>query len=100
MTRARDGLHLLQPERFHVTGQARTGDRYVRVPRTRFVTDAMLGLFEVVWPAAPRTGSTEPPPSLPAVDIAAGLRDPWGGARPHPHPAPRRGGAPGPRGPP
>ena len=50
----------------------------MRVPRTRFVTDAMLGLFEVVRPAAPRTGSTEPPPSLPAVDIAAGLRDLWG----------------------
>ena len=78
MTRAKDELHLLQPERFHVTGQARTGDRYVRVPRTRFVTDAMLGLFEVVRPAAPRAGSTEPPPSLPAVDIAAGLRDLWG----------------------
>ena len=52
MTRARDGLHLLQPERFHVTGQARTGDRYVRVPRTRFVTEAMLRHFEVVRPGA------------------------------------------------
>ena len=76
MTRAKDELHLLQPERFHVTGQARTGDRYVRVPRTRFVTDAMLGLFEVVRPAS-RAGSPERPPSLPAVDIAAGLRDLW-----------------------
>ena len=77
MTRAKDELHLLQPERFHVAGQARTGDRYVRVPRTRFVTDAMLGLFGVVRPVATRAGAPEPAPVLPAVDIAAGLRDLW-----------------------
>ena len=77
MTRARDELHLLQPERLHVTGQARAGDRYVRVPRTRFITDAVLGLFEVVQPVATRAGASEPPPSLPVVDIASDLRDLW-----------------------
>jgi DNA helicase-2/ATP-dependent DNA helicase PcrA len=78
MTRSRDELHLLQPERFHVTGQSRRGDRYVRVPRTRFVTTAMLGLFEVVgYPgrAGSPDGASRPP--LPAVDIAADLRGMW-----------------------
>ncbi len=80
MTRARDELHLVQPERFHVAGQARSGDRYVRVPRTRFVPDHLLPFFEVVAVGAGRVGSPSIgswPPSLPAVDIAAGLRGMW-----------------------
>ena len=81
MTRAKDELHLLQPERFHVTGQARTGDRYVRVPRTRFVTDAMLGLFERVVHASSsgsKPGSSDTRSDvLPVVDIGAGLRGMW-----------------------
>jgi hypothetical protein len=32
VTRARDELHLVVPQRFYAGGQARTGDRYVRVP--------------------------------------------------------------------
>jgi DNA helicase-2/ATP-dependent DNA helicase PcrA len=78
MTRARDELHLLQPERFYAGGQARAGDRYVRVPRTRFVTDAMLGLFEVVGPGHAGDPSAAPRhAAVPAVDIAAGLRGMW-----------------------
>jgi DNA helicase-2/ATP-dependent DNA helicase PcrA len=75
MTRARDELHLVQPERFHVTGQSRRGDRHVRVSRTRFVTTAMLGLFEVVGhpghAGSPDAALRHP---MPAVDIAADLR--------------------------
>jgi DNA helicase II / ATP-dependent DNA helicase PcrA len=77
MTRARDELHLVQPERFHVTGQGRLGDRYVRVPRTRFVTEAMLGLFEVVVQAGYRNTAAPHAPTTSAVDIAAGLRGMW-----------------------
>jgi DNA helicase-2/ATP-dependent DNA helicase PcrA len=79
MTRARDELHLVQPERFHLTRQGRTGDRYVRVPRTRFVTETMLRLFEVVVGQGHASGpcATTRPTSLPAVDIAAGLRGMW-----------------------
>lgn len=76
MTRARDELHLIQPERFHTGGQARVGDRYVRVPRTRFITDSMLRLFETAAARGP-----EAPPfsvaAMPAVDIGAGLRGMW-----------------------
>ena len=78
VTRAKDELHLVVPQRFYAVGQARTGDRYVRVPRSRFIGEAMLGLFEIA--AGP--GSTERSPAvrpLPGhvVDIAAGVRGMW-----------------------
>ena len=47
MTRARDALHLIQPQRFYSHGQGRHGDRYVSAPRTRFIPDALLERFEV-----------------------------------------------------
>ena len=46
MTRARDQLHLVQPERFYVTGQSKHGDRYVRAPRSRFLPNHILHLFD------------------------------------------------------
>jgi len=82
MTRARDALHLLQPERFHVTGQARHGDRSVRATRSRFISEAVLGHLEVRTfpdagddPAGRR--ATAPTPPLTPVDIATGLKSMW-----------------------
>jgi DNA helicase-2/ATP-dependent DNA helicase PcrA len=79
MTRARDELHLLQPERFHTMGQARAGDRYVRVPRTRFITEAMLDRFDIVLPADPCSQASPPlwTAPLPQVNVAAELRGMW-----------------------
>lgn len=37
MTRARDQLHLVVPQRFYVHGQAAKGDRHVYASRTRFI---------------------------------------------------------------
>ncbi len=77
MTRAKDELHLLVPQRFYVHGQAQYGDRHVYAQRTRFITKAMLPLFDdVFWPAVAaaeiRGGTTAP-----KVDIGAGLRQMW-----------------------
>ena len=44
MTRARDQLHLLVPQRFYVSQQAGGGDRHVYAGRTRFITEAMAAL--------------------------------------------------------
>ena len=52
MTRARDELHLVMPQRFFVTQQARRGDRHLYAQRTRFITRAMLPLYDDrLWPA-------------------------------------------------
>ncbi|MGH6919884.1 MAG: ATP-dependent helicase, partial [Geminicoccaceae bacterium] len=79
MTRARDALHLIHPQRFYAHGQGRHGDRYVHAPRTRFIPDALLERFEVQrhglapppWQAEAAKGNLEP------VDIGARLRAMW-----------------------
>ncbi|MDX6749000.1 ATP-dependent helicase [Geminicoccaceae bacterium 1502E] len=77
MTRARDELCLMQPERFFVGRQARFGDRFVRATRTRFLPDALLPLFERrvagAIPVGERAGAASGPP----VDLAAQLRGMW-----------------------
>ena len=78
MTRAKDELHLVVPQRFYAGGQARTGDRYVQVPRSRFIGEAMLGLFEIT--AGPNSIETSLAPHLSprhVIDIAAGVRGMW-----------------------
>src|SRR6187397_2269414 len=51
MTRAKDDLHLMVPQRFFTHGQHAQGDRHVYASRTRFIPDRLLGLFErTMWP--------------------------------------------------
>ena len=51
MTRAKDQLVLLVPQRFYVHGQARRGDKHLYASRTRFIPDDLLSLFEkMAWP--------------------------------------------------
>jgi DNA helicase-2/ATP-dependent DNA helicase PcrA len=53
MTRARDALHLIVPQRFFTHGQSVYGDRHVYAARTRFIPDSLLGLFDcTAWPEA------------------------------------------------
>jgi DNA helicase-2/ATP-dependent DNA helicase PcrA len=77
MTRARDRLDLVQPERFYVTGQSRHGDRHVRAPRSRFLPNGVLHLFEHVAAGGRQgTGAGSQPP-LPRVDIAGSVKRMW-----------------------
>jgi DNA helicase II / ATP-dependent DNA helicase PcrA len=79
MTRARDQLHLIHPRRFYTTGQPPLGDRYVHAPRSRFVPEALLALFEHRIVGFERTASASgpAPPKLPKVDVGAQLLDLW-----------------------
>jgi len=77
MTRAKDDLHLLVPQRFFRHGQAAYGDRHLYAGRTRFIPDALLSLFErASWPRA-----AEPAASVMAgsgrIDITARMRERW-----------------------
>ncbi len=55
MTRAKDELRLLVPQRFYVHQQSATGDRHVYASRSRFIPDALMPLFEcTAWPVAAR----------------------------------------------
>jgi DNA helicase-2/ATP-dependent DNA helicase PcrA len=46
MTRAKDDLHVIHPHRFFVRTQHRFGDRHIYTPRTRFIDEEQLSLFE------------------------------------------------------
>jgi len=78
MTRAKDHLDLLVPQRFHVSQQAAHGDRHVYGVRTRFISNAMLPRFEQAsWPPAEDAGRGTPESRGQAVDLAARMRSMW-----------------------
>jgi DNA helicase-2/ATP-dependent DNA helicase PcrA len=78
MTRAKDDLHLVVPQRFYVTQQRSGGDRHLYASRTRFIPPALVGLFEpMLWPVAkPSTSSAGAAPMAP-VDLKARMRSMW-----------------------
>ena len=79
MTRAKDDLHLIVPQRFHVHQQARSGDRHVFASRTRFIPATIADLFEVAaWPARrPDSARSAPLSGSPNVDLRARIGGMW-----------------------
>jgi DNA helicase-2/ATP-dependent DNA helicase PcrA len=78
MTRAKDHLVLVLPQRFYVRQQAGLGDRHVYASRSRFLTTTVCAAFEhVTWPAVARDPSHRSPASGPRIDIAARIRSAW-----------------------
>src|SRR5579871_633359 len=77
MTRAKDDLRLIVPQRFYVHGQNARGDRHLYASRTRFIPDTLLALFErEVWPK-PTTTNAVGGRSGPRIDITARMRERW-----------------------
>jgi DNA helicase-2/ATP-dependent DNA helicase PcrA len=78
MTRAKDDLHLIVPQRFFAHGQRSQGDRHVYASRTRFIPEKLLGLFERTnWPSATPGLAGRGPDHGPRVDIGARVRGMW-----------------------
>ncbi len=78
MTRARDGLDLMVPQRCYIHHQARRGDRHVLAQRTRFIPDHILDRFEArLWPAVIAGPGHARATAGPRVDIAAKMRQRW-----------------------
>jgi ATP-dependent exoDNAse (exonuclease V) beta subunit len=72
MTRARERLHLLLPQRFHVSGQSGSGDRHVYASRSRFIPNRLLPHFEqITWPEAEIQTAARDETRQAAVDLAA-----------------------------
>jgi DNA helicase-2/ATP-dependent DNA helicase PcrA len=77
MTRARDHLDIIVPQRFFVHGQRNNGDRHLYASRTRFIPSALLEHFECRgWPPAATPAS--PSPVRAPVDILKRVRRSWG----------------------
>lgn len=78
MTRARDHLHLIVPQRFYTHGQRSQGDRHVYAQRTRFIPPQLLNRFEpITWPR-PAQGGEGARPLREPVDVRAKMRRMWG----------------------
>jgi DNA helicase-2/ATP-dependent DNA helicase PcrA len=78
MTRAKDALDLIVPQRFYITQQSGTGDRHVYAGRSRFIPNALLRYFEETgWPPAPALAESDPASRKMAVDLAAKMREMW-----------------------
>jgi DNA helicase-2/ATP-dependent DNA helicase PcrA len=78
MTRAKECLQLVVPQRFYVHQQQAMGDRHVYGARTRFIPDALLNLFEL----SPKPPALPPVPerrssTAPSIDIASRVRSIW-----------------------
>jgi len=78
MTRARDHLYLIQPHRFYTGSSRRNGDRHIYAPRTRFIPEDLLALFDRraagggEKEAAAKGGNNGA-----RVNVAAKLREMW-----------------------
>ncbi len=79
MTRAKDHLYLIVPQRFFTHQQSATGDRHVYAARTRFVPSSLLKLFErVSWPVAVADPAMAPAATKGIrVDVGAKMRGMW-----------------------
>jgi DNA helicase-2/ATP-dependent DNA helicase PcrA len=77
MTRAKDHLHLILPQRFFAHQQRSSGDRHMYTARTRFITDSIVDRFEVcAWPEA-TTVAMANSANVQPVDISARMRRMW-----------------------
>jgi DNA helicase II / ATP-dependent DNA helicase PcrA len=77
MTRAKDDLHLIVPQRFFTHGQKARGDRHVYAARTRFIPERLVGLFEkTAWPLAV-SGADRAASAGSRIDVGARMRGMW-----------------------
>ncbi|WP_377276355.1 ATP-dependent helicase [Rhizobium sp. R86522] len=77
MTRARDHLALVTPQRFFTHGQNPQGDRHVYAARTRFIPAMLLQFFEATtWPMISALKSERSAQQI-RVDVAERMRAMW-----------------------
>jgi DNA helicase-2/ATP-dependent DNA helicase PcrA len=82
MTRAKDHLHLMVPQRFYTHGQRSMGDRHVYAQRTRFIPNSITKHFTSrSWPVSKTTGSATTKTSVTPVDVRAKMRGMWASGR-------------------
>lgn len=78
MTRSKDTLDLMIPQRFYAGQQSGMGDRHVYASRTRFIPNALLMHFDQVsWPLPEESVSANAESTKKAVDLAARMREMW-----------------------
>jgi DNA helicase II / ATP-dependent DNA helicase PcrA len=78
MTRAKDHLHLIVPQRFYAHQQRNNGDRHMYALRTRFIPDGITDRFEqCAWPRSISQSNSPAAAPLKTVPIGARLKQMW-----------------------
>ena len=78
MTRAKDELDIMVPQRCYVLQQRRGGDRHLYAQRTRFIPETVLACFRAtLWPPA-MAEATRTRQAGPRIDLGKRLRQRWG----------------------
>ena len=78
MTRAKEQLHLIVPNRFFIKQQSQMGDRHVYAARSRFLAPAMLKHFEeCVWVDADTRHARTPMPDSVRMLVREKSRNAW-----------------------
>jgi DNA helicase II / ATP-dependent DNA helicase PcrA len=78
MTRAKDDLHLIVPQRFFTYGQSTQGDRHVYASRTRFIPESLLALFDrSSWPLVQASGPVLSVNHGVRINVGARMRGMW-----------------------
>lgn len=77
MTRARDSLALITPQRFYTYGQNSQGDRHVTASRSRFIPATLLQFFETTsWPKVSAAAGERSTRNV-RIDVGARMRSMW-----------------------
>jgi DNA helicase-2/ATP-dependent DNA helicase PcrA len=79
MTRAKDQLHLMVPQRFYTHGQRSSGDRHVYASRSRFIPDSVLEHFYcTAWPTPDRRSTSNIVEAADkTIDVRSRLKSMW-----------------------
>ena len=75
MTRARDRLEIMVPQRFYVAQQSFKGDRHILAARSRFIPDSIASHFETAsWPKGNAEQAGPGVARLSSIDLASRLK--------------------------
>ncbi|RLK35865.1 ATP-dependent helicase [Cupriavidus plantarum] len=78
MTRAKDHLDVIVPQRFYVHQQVGFGDKHVYASRTRFLPNRVMpNFYSRSWPPPPMPGDAPARAPLPKMDLAQRMRGMW-----------------------
>jgi len=77
MTRAKDSLSLIIPQRFFTHSQNSHGDKHVYASRSRFIPATLLQYFEpMAWPKVSAAASERSAQQI-RIDVGARMRGMW-----------------------
>ncbi len=78
MTRAKERLCVMVPQRFYVHQQSRFGDRHVYGSLTRFIPEQVARFFDHEGPSCDAAATaSDAAPAMPGIDLGARIRAAW-----------------------